>query len=54
MIHPGAKGTPKIIGPDAIKVPEINDNATPSSNESPIPIAIGIPANAVAPEMISP
>ena len=26
VIHPGAKGTPKIIGPDAIKVPEIKPN----------------------------
>ena len=54
VIHPGANGTPKIIGPEAINVPEINDSATPSSKDRPIPIAIGIPAKAVAPEIIIP
>ena len=54
VTQPGANGTPNIIGPDAIRVPAIKESATPSSKVKPIPIAIGIPANAVAPDITIP
>ena len=38
VIQPGAIGSPKKIGPEAMSVPAIKLNATPSSKVSPKPI----------------
>ena len=54
VIQPGAIGSPKKIGPEAIRVPAIKLNATPSSKVRPKPIATGTAANAVAPEITIP
>ena len=54
MTHPGAIGSPKIIGPAEIKVPATILKATASSKFSPSFIANGAAAKAVAPEMTKP
>ena len=47
-------GSPKNIGPEAIKEPATKLKATPSSNDKPKPIATGTAANAVAPDITIP
>ena len=54
VTHPGAKGSPKIIGPAVIKVLAMKQHATASSKDKPSAITTGAPANAVAPDMTIP
>ena len=54
VIQPGAIGSPKNIGPDAINVPATKLKATPSSKDKPSPIATGTAAKAVAPDITIP
>ena len=54
VTHPGARGSPNIIGPAVIKVLAINEHATACSKLKPSAITTGAPANAVAPAITSP
>ena len=54
VTHPGASGSPNIMGPDVIRKLAISEQATACSKLNPSAITTGAPASAVAPDITKP